>query len=153
MNKAASEVKGYSADDALGQHFTDFVSPGSRQLAEDVFASLLDGKSAGNLEIKLVLNGGAESFFEFNAVPLWKDGIVAGCCCIGRDIDERRKIMTELEAARRHAEEASAKLKKTVNDLEEFSLLAVRREVKMQELREMFVRLKEEHEINKEFPG
>ena len=79
--------------------------------------------------------------------------MLAGCCCIGRDIEERRKIMSELETARSHAEEATAKLKKTVNDLEEFSLLAVRRELKMQELREMFVRLKEEHEINKDFPA
>lgn len=153
VNRAAREITGYPEDDVLGRHFLDFIAEGSKERARDTLASLLEGKAINSVEIELILSTGAGCFFEFNAVPLWKDGAVAGCCCIGRDIDERRKIMTELDAARRHAEDASAKLKKTVNDLEEFSLLAVRRELKMQELREMFVRLKEEHEINKEFPG
>lgn len=151
-NRSAGK-EGCTEDDVLGRHFMEFVSPESSQRALETLTTLLEGKEVSSFDVKLRLCEGAERFFEFNAVPLWKDGVVAGCCCIGRDIDERRKIMTELEAARRHAEEASAKLKKTVNDLEEFSLLAVRREIKMQELREMFVRLKEEHEINKEFPG
>lgn len=152
VNRAFGEA-GCAEDEALGRHYMHFVSAESSRRAADAFAALLEGKEVRSFDIKLVFCNGKERFFEFNAVPLWKDGAVAGCCCIGRDIDERRKIMIELEAARRHAEEASAKLKKTVNDLEEFSLLAVRREIKMQELREMFVRLKEEHEINNEFPG
>ena len=137
----------------LGRPFLDFVTLEWKAAGHSVLATLSEGEAINNADLKLVLKNGAESFFEFNAVPLWKDGVAAGCCCIGRDIEERRKIMSELEAARKHAEEATAKLKKTVNDLEEFSLLAVRRELKMQELREMFVRLKEEHEINKDFPS
>lgn len=153
VNRAASEATGYPEEDVAGRHFLDFISPSTRGKAMAAFASVLAGKPASNVELELMLSDGSTSFFEFNAVPLWKDGTVAGCCCTGRDIDERRKIMAELEAARRHSEEATLKLKKTVSDLEEFSLLAVRRELKMQELREMFVRLKEEHEIHKEFPG
>lgn len=152
VNRAAAEA-GCTEDDVLGRHYMHFVSPESSRRAADAFAIIIEGKEVSSVDIKLTMREGLERFFEFNAVPLWKDGVVAGCCCIGRDIDERRKIMSELEAARRHAEEASGKLKKTVNDLEEFSLLAVRREIKMQELRERFVRLKEEHEINKDFPG
>lgn len=153
VNRAASEVTGYPEDNVLGRRFTDFITPGSSEKALSAFSSVLDGRRANGVELEIMLSSGSASFFEFNAVPLWRNGFIAGCCCIGRDIDERRKIMTELESARRHAEEATVKLKKTVSDLEEFSLLAVRRELKMQELREMFVRLKEEHEINKEFPG
>lgn len=153
VNRAAREVTGYPDDDMLGRHFLDFIAAGSRERASGALADLLEGRPVNSLELELVLSAGERRYVEFNAVPLWKEGAVAGFCCAGRDIDERRKVITELEAARRHAEEATAKLKKTVNDLEEFSLLAVRRELKMQELREMFVRLKEEHEINKEFPG
>src|SRR3989304_1336380 len=50
------------------------------------------------------------------------------------------------------AEETEKKLKKTISDLEEFALLAVRRELKMQELRERFVELKRDHEIKRDFP-
>lgn len=153
VNRAAREVTGYPEDNVLGRRFVDFVAPGSREKALSTFASILEGRAISGVELEITLSTGSTNFFEFNAVPLWRNGFIAGCCCIGRDIDERRKIMTELEDARRHAEEATGKLKKTVSDLEEFSLLAVRRELKMQELREMFVRLKEEHEINKEFPA
>ena len=153
INNTALAVTGYAEDEVLGRSFLDLIAAEWKPRWQSTLALLQEGEAAGNVDLKIVLASGAPSFFEFNAVPLWKDGIVAGCCCIGRDIEERRKMITELESARRHAEEATAKLKKTVNDLEEFSLLAVRRELKMQELREMFVRLKEEHEINKEFPG
>ena len=152
-NKTALETTGYSEDDMLGRPFIDFVTLEWKAAGHSTLSTLRQGEAVNNADLKLVLKNKAESFFEFNAVPLWKNGAVAGCCCIGRDIEERRKIMGELETARSHAEEATAKLKKTVNDLEEFSLLAVRRELKMQELREMFVRLKEEHEINKDFPA
>jgi PAS domain S-box-containing protein len=153
VNRAALDIMGYSEDEVLGKPFTQIMETEWRPRWLHALSMLQDGEQAGNIDLKITLAGGGASFFEFNAVPIWKSGLVAGCCCVGRDIEERRKIITELEAARRHAEEASLKLKKTVNDLEEFSLLAVRRELKMQELREMFVRLKEEHEINKEFPG
>lgn len=152
-NKAAIDMTGYSEDEVLGKPFLELIETEWKPLWRNTLVRLQEGEAASNVDLKIVLASGASSFFEFNAVPLWKQGMVTGCCCIGRDIEERRKIITDLEDARRHAEEATAKLKKTVNDLEEFSLLAVRRELKMQELREMFVRLKEEHEINKEFPG
>lgn len=152
-NKAALDVTGYQEDSLLGRPLLDIIETEWKPRWQQTLSLLLEGEAAGMVDLKITLAGGGASYFEFNAAPVWKNGMVAGCCCVGRDIEERRKIMTELEAARRHAEEATAKLKKTVNDLEEFSLLAVRRELKMQELREMFVRLKEEHEINKEFPG
>jgi len=152
-NRTALEAVGYPEDEMLGRPFLSFVALEWRPAASAYLATLQQGETVSNADLKLVLKNRSESFFEFNAVPLWKNGAVAGCCCIGRDIEERRKIMHELESARKHAEEATAKLKKTVCDLEEFSLLAVRRELKMQELREMFVRLKENHEINKDFPA
>lgn len=152
-NRTALETTGYAEEELLGRPFLSFVALEWRPAANAYLSTLQHGESVINADLKLVLKNRSESFFEFNAVPLWKNGAVAGCCCIGRDIEERRKIMHELESARKHAEEATAKLKKTVSDLEEFSLLAVRRELKMQELREMFVRLKENHEINKEFPS
>lgn len=152
-NRAALDVTGYREDSLLGRPLLDIIEPEWKPRWQHTLSMLQEGEAAGMVDLKITLASGGASYFELNAAPLWKDGIVAGCCCVGRDIEERRKIITELEAARKHAEEASAKLKKTVNDLEEFSLLAVRRELKMQELREMFVRLKEEHEINKEFPG
>src|SRR3972149_8126664 len=65
---------------------------------------------------------------------------------------EQQRLVDELCSARAQAEETEKKLKKTISDLEEFALLAGRREVKMQELRERFVELKRDHEIKRDFP-
>lgn len=70
----------------------------------------------------------------------------------GADADERKRLMNELISARAQAEETEKKLKKTISDLEEFALLAIRRELKMQELRERFVQIKRDHEIKRDFP-
>src|SRR3972149_2453495 len=69
----------------------------------------------------------------------------------GEDSAQQR-LIDELYSARAQAEETEKKLKKTIRDLEEFALLAVRRELKMQELRERFVEHKRDHEIKRDFP-
>src|SRR3990172_1399571 len=50
---------------------------------------------------------------------------------------EQQRLIDELYSARAQAEETEKKLKKTISDLEEFALLAVRRELHMQELSDM----------------
>ncbi|OGP18783.1 MAG: hypothetical protein A2054_05525 [Deltaproteobacteria bacterium GWA2_55_10] len=70
----------------------------------------------------------------------------------GADAGESKRLVVELACARAQAQETEKKLKKTISDLEEFALLAIRRELKMQELRERFVQLKRDHEINRDFP-
>jgi PAS domain-containing protein len=112
-------------------------------------ASSFPGKGGQDaFEAPLPMKDGSTRFFEFKPMRLGNNAVF-----IGRDSDERKRLLDELTSAREQEAEASAKLRRTISDLEEFALLAIRRELKMQELRERFVRLKEEHEINKEFPG
>ncbi|MBI5344435.1 MAG: hypothetical protein HZB83_03715 [Deltaproteobacteria bacterium] len=59
-----------------------------------------------------------------------------------RDIEEIKRLKEELERARKEAENNSARLRETLDEMEEFALLAVRREVKMREIRERFKKLK-----------
>lgn len=153
LNDAACVITGYSKLDVTGRHFLEFVPKEWRGQANRVFSTLMEGKPIKDFELPLVFKDGRLNYFEFNSVPLSVNGRISGCCCIGRDMDERKKIMDELERARANAEETSEKLKSTISDLEEFALLAVRRELKMQELRERFLKLKEDHEIKREFPN
>lgn len=66
--------------------------------------------------------------------------------------DDIKKLLDELDSARAQAEETEKKLKRTISELEEFALLAIRRELKMQELRERFVELTRDHGIKRDFP-
>lgn len=61
-------------------------------------------------------------------------------------IEEHTRMTEELRAARLEAEETSGKLQKSIRELEEFALMAVRRELKMREIREKFKRCKDEYE-------
>lgn len=136
VNKAALLASGSDAE-AFGKQCTEFLTAAARS-------------PSGNetFEAPLLIEDGSTRFFEFKSA---RHG--SGSIFIGRDSDERKRILDELTTARTQEVEASTKLKKTISDLEEFALLAIRRELKMQELRERFVSLKEEHEITKDFPG
>lgn len=136
-NRAALLASDCDAEKALGRRCADFLSNGFHS-----------HPGHGKFEAPLPMKDGSTRFFEFKTVKLG-----SGSICIGRDSDERKRLLDELTSARTQEIEASTKLKKTISDLEEFALLAIRRELKMQEIRERFVRLKEEHEINKDFPG
>lgn len=139
VNRAALLLAGCDAG-AFGQQCKEFLTAACRSLS-----------GHETFEAPLAMRDGSARFFEFKAVRL--GGPEGGSLFIGRDSDERKRILDELTTARTQEVEASTKLKKTISDLEEFALLAIRRELKMQELRERFVRLKEEHEISKDFPG
>lgn len=151
VNRAALLATGYKAEDAVGKPCSNFLPAGCARPP-----GALPGHSGHSgqdaFEIPLSMKDGSTRFFEFKSVRLG-DGPDDRSICIGRDSDERKRLLDELTSAKKQEAAASTKLKKTISDLEEFALLAIRRELKMQELRERFVRLKEEHEINKEFPG
>lgn len=142
MNEAAAALTGYEEDETAGMHYLEFMPEDEKEKASETFCRILKGQSVRNFELKLIRKDGRINYSEFNAVPVYKAGEITGCCCVGRDTDERRKIMDEVKKARKTAEENSKKLEKTVSDLEEFALLAVRRELKMQEIRERLVELK-----------
>ncbi|OGP18475.1 MAG: hypothetical protein A2Z79_04030 [Deltaproteobacteria bacterium GWA2_55_82] len=143
-NEAALKQTGYAAAEVVGKRLYDFTPALTKDLSV--------ARPCSILELPVRLKDGSDRFFEFSIALKDGDG-ASGYLCIGRDSDGRKRLLDELTSARTQAEETSRNLKKTVSDLEEFALLAVRREFKMQELRERFVQLKEEHEIKREFPG
>ncbi|MBI5343924.1 MAG: hypothetical protein HZB83_01065 [Deltaproteobacteria bacterium] len=62
--------------------------------------------------------------------------------------EEIKRLNEELERARKEAADNSIRLRETLDEMEEFALLAVRREVKMREIRERFKKLKNGLSVN-----
>lgn len=149
INEAASASTGYTQAEAVNMAFSDLIRQEDRYLFNEAVQTLLKGMDVKGMELPLVLKDGRFNFFEFTCAPVWREGSVVAMRCTGRDVEERRKIMEELMAAKKEAEETAATLKKTVRDLEEFALLAVRREFKMQEIRERLVKLREDNNLTK----
>lgn len=147
INEAVKALTGYSEKDLIGKDPAGFIPRGSTAEVRNIFDAVLRGETLKNRELPIILKDGSTRYFEFSSSPIrGGGGKVVGCRFVGRDIDERKRIMDELKKTREKSDEASVKLKRTIEDLEEFALLAVRRELKMHEIREKFKKLLEERQ-------
>ena len=143
VNEATLTMTGYGEGDLVGRNLKDFVPQDHHYKIDELMGCINSGSAVKNHELPFVFRDGRTNTLELSAVPVRKEGGIIGCRCVARNIEERKRIMEELEHARMEAERTSEKLKKTIKDLEEFAILAVRRELKMKEIREGFKRLRE----------
>ncbi|MBI5587976.1 MAG: PAS domain S-box protein [Deltaproteobacteria bacterium] len=150
LNEPALALTGYSAMEAAGLDYTDFTPQGSHHEMKEAIKAVIGGNAVSDREMHILGKDSREVAFEFSAMPLWKGRQPHGCLLIGRDVDEKKKIEDELKIARFKMQEAAVKLNKTIQCLEEFSLMAVRRELKMQEIRERLMELKKDTGLKKE---
>lgn len=127
-----------------GRPFKELLAPDVKTAFQSTFILALGGEPAGSTELPLTLDGGITNLFLFNAVPLRRNGAVTGVMLIGKDMDEQKKLTDELDAIRSEARAAADKLNKTIRELEEFALMAVKREIKMKEIREKLTELRED---------
>ncbi len=135
VNRMGQLWTGYREDELVGKAFCSFVHEKERQVVQKLMDEALRGRSVNSLQIPMVLRRELRHF-EFNIVPVWKGGEVIGCRAAAKDVEKTKRMMDELKEAKKQAEETSEQLRRTVKDLEEFALIAVRREMKMQEIRE-----------------
>jgi PAS domain S-box-containing protein len=144
-NEAALAVGGYKSEEMLFKNYIEFVPPPSRDAWARVFNTVLGGETVKNSEQAVNFKDGAGSV-EINAFPIWKEKEIVGVRCMLKDIREQKRMMDELVRARENAEEMAKKLRTTVEELEEFALLAVRRELKMQEIKDGLKRMREKRD-------
>ncbi len=135
VNRMGQLWTGYREDELVGKAFSSFVHEKERPVVQKLLDEALRGRSVNSLQIPMVLRKELRHF-EFNIVPVWKGGEVIGCRAAAKDVEKTKRMMDELKEAKKQAEETSEQLRRTVKDLEEFALIAVRREMKMQEIRE-----------------
>jgi len=144
MNDSAFMLTGRNTSGSLDLDYTDPTPNASHHEIKEVFKTALDGTPVTGREITILDKDFRELLCECSAVPSWKGAGADGCVLILRDVDEKKRLETELKSAWMKAEEATAKLNKTVEHLEEFSVMAVRRELKIQEIREKLTELKKD---------
>jgi PAS domain S-box-containing protein len=101
-NSGAERIKGYSAEEIIGQHFSRFYTPEDRERGEPARA-LLTARTEGKYEKEgwRVRKDGVRFFASVVLDPVYNDaGEHIGYAKITRDITERRETETELEEAR-----------------------------------------------------
>lgn len=150
LNDAATSSAGFAGDRCLGRPLADFLAVDERS---GFMAALGEAALSGSVlrrEVQLHIDSiGAPNRFQVICVPIIKGGNLIGWRCVARDVEAMVKLQEELVRARNESGATTEKLNRTISDLEEFALLAIRRESKMQELRERFVNIKHEHNLKK----
>lgn len=149
LNDSAAMLTGLDAVEAAESAYADIIPNASHHDMKEVFRTVLNGQTVTGREIPILSRDCREITCEVSAVPVWRGTEPDGCVLICRDMDEKKRLDAELKSSRMKAEEASAKLNKTIQYLEEFSLMAVRRELKMQEIRERLTELKKDTDLKK----
>lgn len=144
MNDSAAMLTGRGTPEAQEADYTDLTPTRSHHELKEAFLAALNGETVAGREITIIDMDCHEINCEFSAVPSWKGAGPDGCFLICRDAEEKTRLESELKSARLKEEEATAKLNKTIQYLEEFSIMAVRRELKMQEIRERLTGLKKD---------
>ncbi|MFQ5735486.1 MAG: PAS domain-containing protein [Thermodesulfobacteriota bacterium] len=128
-----------------GKPFTVIVPSSGRAAVKEMLKRACSGEGAA-LETPISLDDGRETLYLLKAVPLRRNGACSGALLLGADIEQSRRLAEELDSVRSEAKGAEEKLNKTIRDLEDFALMAVRREIKMKEIREKLTEFRKGHE-------
>ncbi|MBI5888367.1 MAG: PAS domain S-box protein [Deltaproteobacteria bacterium] len=139
-----SPLKGFNPLRGLSP-FAQFLPAQNRAELDELFDDIRQGNTMKSRQLPFVRDDGGVIRLDVSGAPLWNDGKVWGYLISIHDANRADRLAIELEDARRVTEETTDQLKKTILDIEEFALLAVKREVKMQEIREKLKRFKEGH--------
>ncbi len=144
LNGPARRLTGHEENLTQGRPFAQFIPVENRAEIECLLNEIWQGNTVKNRELPFVRADGAVARLIMGGAPLLNDGKVMGILITAHDPGTTETLARELEDARREAGETTEQLKKTIREIEEFALLAVKREVKMQEIRERLKKIDEE---------
>ncbi len=132
-NSEFAEWSGYGREESRGRRLDSLVEKEEHQRVADILEELSNGKTIRGVQVRVVKKEGL-SLVELDGAPIRDD--TGESVIVLKDVESIKKVMSELEKARKRAEEAKEKLKKMVSELEEFALIAIRREMKLKEIKE-----------------
>jgi PAS domain S-box-containing protein len=140
VNQAWLSSLGYSYEEVINHHFTEFIAPEYFEYFAKCFPDFKIKGRVDNIEFQMVCKDGKSILVSFfGSVQRSPSGTFQRTHCIFEDITERKKIEEKLLRSEKE-------LKKRVKELEEFYDMAVGRELRMKELKEENKALKEELE-------
>jgi len=108
LSKGTIPKAGYTADDLLGKDMRDILLPESAKIASQRLRRFKKGaRSLPPYTVWVKAKSGASVPFEINSSPILRDGELVGVQIIARDVSERIRYQTRLEALHRHASSLS----------------------------------------------
>jgi PAS domain S-box-containing protein len=106
VNRAAEELSGYSRDEILGKHYSNFVAPRHLKEARENFCLKLDVPIETTYEAEVVCRNGARIPVEVSSRMIYENGAAVGVQGTVRDITERKRAQEILQTYSRRLIEA-----------------------------------------------
>jgi len=108
LNPAFLERTGYTLEQALGQHFTDFVVEESIDDTVALYQNVLQGERVVARDLPLNLSNGRRIILEISAAPIKVRGNIVEIVAVTRDVTERKLLEDRLAQYSEELEERTA---------------------------------------------
>jgi len=108
INKQFSIMSGYSDEEMIGNHASEFLLPIDRESLLNYKNDFIFNKQSPSLELKLKIKNGEEVWWLINGAPQFNDKKeLIGTISVFFDITPQKLLQTELEASKLIAESAA----------------------------------------------
>lgn len=97
VNRAAEELSGYSRDEILGKHYSNFVAPRHLKEARENFCRKLDVPLETTYEAEVVCKNGTRVPVEVSSRMIYENGAAVGVQGTVRDITDRKRAQDILQ--------------------------------------------------------
>jgi PAS domain S-box-containing protein len=133
VNRAAELLSGFSREEILGKHYSNFISPQNLKDARENFCRKLDVPVETIYEAQIVCKDGRRVPVEISSRIIYRDGHPVGVQGIARDLSERKQAQQALRNySRRLTEVQRAQWQNVPRELQNQigeSLIAIRTNV------------------------
>jgi PAS domain S-box-containing protein len=97
VNRAAEELTGYSREEILGKHYSNFVRPTYLKTVRENFCRKLDVPLETTYETEIACKDGTRKPVEVTSRMIYRNGEPAGVQGTVRDISERKRAQRALQ--------------------------------------------------------
>src|SRR5437667_6492731 len=106
VNRAAETLSGFTRDEILGTHYSNFITPKHLKNARESFCIKLDAPIETTYEAEIICKNGEARSVEVSSRMIYKDGLAIGVQGTARDITERKRAQEVLQTYSRRLLEA-----------------------------------------------
>ena len=114
VNRAAEQLTGYSREEIIGKHFSDFLAPEYLPRVRNHLVKKLTDQRPTSFEVEVIARDGRRVPVELSSNLVCEDGVPVGVQGIARDITERKRAAELLQTFPRRLIEAQEDERKRI---------------------------------------
>jgi PAS domain S-box-containing protein len=106
VNRAAEKLSGFSRDEIIGKHYSNFVAPRHLKFARTNLCQKLDQENETIYEVLMITKDRQAVPVEISSRLIYENGVAVGVQGVARDVTERKRAQEALQTYSRRLIEA-----------------------------------------------